>query len=298
MQARSVRHAGITIVLEGLRNLFSLGPAPYAGSKTPIPLGEVLRRDWFELWYQPKIDLKTLHLIGAEALVRARHPARGIVPPALFLPGASEDEMHALTERVILTALGDWEFFAEYGVPIKLAVNVPVSALIELPIPQMLREARPRATNWPGLTLEVTEDQIIDDLDLAKEVADALKELKCDLAVDDFGAGYSSLARLKQLPFSELKIDRSYVANCNQDQFNAGLCETIVELGRRFELRTVAEGVETTHESHKLQSIGCQVGQGYLFAKPMPKSQLVSLLRTRMKGAAAPNAIYGRLALS
>ena len=126
----------------------------------------------------------------------------------------------------------------------------------------MLREARPSAENWPGLTLEVTEDQIIHDLQLAKELADALRELKCDLAVDDFGAGYSSFARLTQLPFSELKIDRAYVANCNRDQFNAGLCETIVELGRHFGLRTVAEGIETAHESHKLQSIGCQVGQG------------------------------------
>jgi EAL domain-containing protein (putative c-di-GMP-specific phosphodiesterase class I) len=88
-------------VLQGLRNLFSSGPAPYADPKSPIPLGEVLRRDWFELWYQPKIELKTMHLVGAEALVRARHPIRGIVPPALFLPDASDDEMHALTERVI-----------------------------------------------------------------------------------------------------------------------------------------------------------------------------------------------------
>ena len=76
-----------------------------------------------ELWYQPKIELRTTHLVGAEALVRARHPTRGIIPPALFLPDASEDAMHELTERVILTALGDWEDFAEYGAPIKLAVN-------------------------------------------------------------------------------------------------------------------------------------------------------------------------------
>jgi len=85
-----------------------------------------------------------------------------------------------------------------------------------------------------------------------------------------------------------LKIDRSYVANCNEDQFNAGLCETIVELGRRFGLRTVAEGVETRYESHKLQAIGCQIGQGYLFAKPMPKADLISRLRARMKGASKP----------
>jgi EAL domain-containing protein (putative c-di-GMP-specific phosphodiesterase class I) len=226
-----------------------------------------------------------MHLVGAEALVRARHPIRGIVPPALFLPDASEDEMHALTERVILTALGDWESFAEYGVPIKLAVNVPVSALVKLPIPQMLREARPLAESWPGMTLEVTEDQIIHDLDLAMDVADALKALKCDLSVDDFGAGYSSLVRLKQLPFSELKIDRSYVSNCHIDRISAGLCETIVELAKRFDLKTVAEGIETTHESHKLQGIGCNIGQGYLFAKPMRKAQLIGIIRSRSRGS-------------
>ncbi|HKS87566.1 MAG TPA: EAL domain-containing protein [Pseudolabrys sp.] len=277
-------------MLEGFRNLFWSGPVPYSDPKSTIPLNAILRHDWMELWYQPKIELRTTHLVGAEALVRARHPTRGIIPPALFLPDANEEDMHELTERVILTALGDWEDFADYGVPMKLAVNVPVSALISLPIPRMLREARPRAANWPGLILEVTEDQIINDLDLANEVAASLQELKCELAVDDFGAGYSSLVRLTQLPFSELKIDRSYVANCNEDYFNASLCETIVELGRRFGLRTVAEGIETTHESHKLQAIGCQIGQGYLFAKPMPKSEFAARLRRRVQGSGAHHA--------
>jgi EAL domain-containing protein (putative c-di-GMP-specific phosphodiesterase class I) len=278
-------------MLEGLRSLFSPQGVPYAEPEALIPLGAVLKHDWFELWYQPKIELKSLHLVGAEALVRARHPTRGIIAPALFLPGASEDDMNALTERVILTALGDWDAFAHYGVSIKLAVNVPVSALVALPMIEILREARPAAASWPGLTLEVTEDQILNDLDLARDVADALQEFKCDLAVDDFGAGYSSLVRLKQLPFSELKIDRSYVANCNEDKFNAGLCETLVELARRFGLRTVAEGIETSHESHKLQAIGCQIGQGYLFAKPMPKWHLVDNLRSRMRGSSANNSL-------
>ena len=134
------------------------------------------------------------------------------------------------------------------------------------------------------MILEVTEDQIIDDLNLANEVAADLRELNCTLALDDFGAGYSSLARLRQLPFSELKIDRSYVMNCDSDPLNAGLCETIVELGKRFGLKTVAEGIETMHESHKLQGIGCDVGQGYLFAKPMPKGQLIGLMRQRLIG--------------
>ena len=205
--------------MEGLRNLFSPAFVPYSDPKATIPLGAVLKHDWFELWYQPKIELKTLHLVGAEALARARHPTRGIVPPALFLPGAGGDAMNELTERVILTALGDWEDFAECGVPLRLAVNVPVSALVELPIPQMLREARPRAASWPGLTLEVTEEQIVHDLELAKDVADSLRELKCDLSVDDFGAGYSSFVRLKQLPFSELKIDRELCGELQRRPF-------------------------------------------------------------------------------
>ncbi len=276
-------------MLKQLRKMFAPPePAPYAGPKDKIPLGEVLRRNWFELWYQPKIALRTMRMVGAEALVRARHPDRGVVAPFFFLPGAGEDEMLALTEQVILTALGDWEIFNDYGVGVKFAVNVPVPAFIKLPIPQMLREARPRAANWPGLVLEVTEDQIIHDLALANHVAGALREQNCTLALDDFGAGYSSLARLRQLPFSELKIDRSYVMNCDRDPLNAGLCETIVELGKRFGLGIVAEGIETVHESHKLQGIGCDVGQGYLFAKPMPKGELVALMCQRVVGGPRP----------
>src|SRR5579862_7260285 len=100
----------------------------------------------------------------------------------------------------------------------------------------------------------------------------------------------SSLARLRQLPFSELKIDRSYVTNCHADKVNAGLCETIVELAKRFGLKTVAEGIETVHESHKLQGIGCDIGQGYLFAKPMAKDAFLGALGRHMIGGPRPAA--------
>jgi EAL domain-containing protein (putative c-di-GMP-specific phosphodiesterase class I) len=274
-------------MLGAIKNLFSPGAAD-----GKITLDDVLRKNWFELWYQPKIDLRNMRLSGAEALVRARHPKKGLIPPGMFLPGAGEEQMLALTERVILTALRDWEACAEYGVSVKLSVNVPVSALVKLPIAQMLREERPRAENWPGLIMEVTEDEIIHDLQIANDVAAALRAFHCTLALDDFGAGYSSLARLRQLPFSELKIDRSYVMNCNADKVSAGLCETIVELGKRFGLKTVAEGIETMHESHKLQAVGCDIGQGYLFAKPMPLGQLIGMMRKRlMVPPSAPAAI-------
>ncbi len=201
-------------------------------------------RNWFELWYQPKIELRTMRLYGAEALVRARHPQRGVLPPGVFLPGAGEADMLALTERVIVTALKDWDDFAANGLSLKIAVNVPVSALVKLPIGAIVREERPKAESWPGLIMEVTEDEIIHDLKLANDAAEQLRAARCSLALDDFGAGYSSIARLKQLPFSELKIDRAYVINCHTDRVNAGLCEVFVELAKRFGLKTVAEGIE------------------------------------------------------
>ena len=269
-------------MLKTIRQWFSSGPKDAIPPDAKISLGDVLRQGWMELWYQPKIELHTRRLVGAEGLVRGRHPERGVLSPASFLPGASDADMIALTERVIVTALRDWENCAANGVSVKFAVNTPVSALTKLPLAQILREERPRSPDWPGLILEVTEDEIVGDLNLANDVAGALREFNCTLAIDDFGAGYSSLARLKQLPFSELKIDRSYVTDCNADRVNGGLCEVIVELAKRFGLKSVAEGVETNHECHKLQAIGCNVGQGYLFAKPMPLAQLIGAMRGRL----------------
>ena len=276
-------------MLNALRQMLAPKEQPVAApADGKITLGDVLANGWFELWYQPKIELRTSRLYGAEALVRARHPQRGVLPPGLFLPGASEADMLALTEAVIVTALKDWDDFHANGMSLKLAVNTPVSALVQLPINDMVREERPKAENWPGLILEVTEDEIIGDLKLANEVADALKASQCSLALDDFGAGYSSIARLKQLPFTELKIDRAYVTNCNSDRINAGLCEVFVELAKRFGLKTVAEGIESVHEAHKLQALGCDVGQGYLYAKPMSKAHLIAILRRRLVGGAPP----------
>jgi EAL domain-containing protein (putative c-di-GMP-specific phosphodiesterase class I) len=205
-------------MLGGLSKLLTWGRSPADAGGDKITLAQVLAHDWCELWYQPKIELKTMRLVGAEALVRARHPQRGVLGPGAFLPGASDADMLALTERVIISALRDWEDCAARGVSIKFSVNVPVSALVKLPIPAILRKERPKAANWPGLIMEVTEDEIIHDLQIANDVADSLRAFNCTLALDDFGAGYSSLARLRQLPFSELKIDRSYVSNCHRDR--------------------------------------------------------------------------------
>ncbi len=263
-------------MLNKLRDLFS-GEELGADGKPKVTLATALKRDWLELWYQPKVSLQNSRLVGAEGLIRLRHPKLGVLGPGAFLPGANEDDILAMTERVIGTTLRDWQTCREAGAPgMKLAVNVPASAFVKLPIARMIRELRPRDQDWPGLILEVTEDQVVNDLQVANDVAKELRSQNCGLAIDDFGAGYSSLARLRQLPFTELKIDRAYVTDCDSDRMNAGMLESIVELARRFELKTVAEGIETPYESHKLQGMGCSIGQGFLFAKPMAKDDFIA----------------------
>jgi EAL domain-containing protein (putative c-di-GMP-specific phosphodiesterase class I) len=242
-----------------------------------VTLNRALKHGWLELWYQPKYCLQNTRLIGAEGLIRARHPEIGVVGPGAFLPGATEDDMLAMTEFVISTALRDWVDCSAVGAGnVKLSVNVPASAFLKLQIAKMIREQRPRAADWPGIILEVTEDEVIRDLQVANDVAFELRTHNCELAIDDFGAGYSSLARLRELPFAELKIDRAYVMACDADKMNARILESIIELAHRFELTAVAEGIETPHESHKLQGLGCDVGQGFWFAKPLAKDDFLT----------------------
>ena len=243
-------------MFEGLRTLIATKPAgpdpePADGK---ITLREVLRRNWEELWYQPKIDLRSKRLVGAEGLVRARRPDGSIIPPAEFLPGAKEDEMLVLTERVILAALRDFEDCAALGASVKLSVNVPVSALVKLPIAQILREERPSAPTWPGLILEVTEDEALNDLKIANDVADELRELDCTLSLDDFGAGYSSLARLRQLPFGELKIDRSYVIELPRRPRQCRAVRDHHRAGQAFRAQDRGRG----HRDHATRATKCR----------------------------------------
>ncbi|MDO8535080.1 MAG: EAL domain-containing response regulator [Xanthobacteraceae bacterium] len=258
--------------------------APSAGAVSLSPwvsLEEILKKNWLELWYQPKIDLKARCLVGAEGLARARHPEHGIIPPGSFLPNADEASMLKLTETVLITALADWVKFAEQGSALRLALNVPVSALVKLPISSIVREHRPKSENWPGLILEVTEDQIVRDIQLAHEIATQLKIYDITLAIDDFGTGYSHLARLRDLPFAELKLDRNLVMNCGEDETSAALCQTAIDLAHRLGTVAVAEGIEKNSELEAVYRMGCDLGQGYLFAPPMPRDKFVALLRTR-----------------
>ncbi len=260
-----------------------LGLRRDAVSGIPVSLRQALKNGWLELWYQPKIDLRAMMLTGAEAYTRVRHPDHGVLPPESLLLNAGEGDLLLLTQHVLQTAMRDWQSFAGFGAPIRFSVNVPSCALTELPLATLIREERPKHGHWPGLILELHEDEIIQDLSLASSVARALKPLNVSLALDDFGPGYATLAKLKRQPFCELKIDRSFITNCGEDDRSAGLCETVVELAHRFGIHAVAEGVETLSELRALTRMDCDIGQGYLFARPMPKEQFAALLRERGK---------------
>ena len=172
-----------------------------------VEIAEALRNEWFEIWYQPKIDLKRKCLAGAEALARIRHPAFGVLLPGSFLPYASEEATMQLAEHALLSTLRTWSTFDAAGFNLHLAINVPVSVLLKLPIPALVRENRPRADHWPGIILEVTEDQIVRDIKQAHDIAMQLRGSGISIAIDDFGAGYSSFSSLRNLSFAEIKID-------------------------------------------------------------------------------------------
>jgi EAL domain-containing protein (putative c-di-GMP-specific phosphodiesterase class I) len=243
-----------------------------------LALAEALRRNWLEVWYQPKVDLRGMCLAGAEALIRCRHPQHGILAPAHFLDGADEKSMADLTVLVLETVLADWQDFAQVGVPLHAAMNAPMSALATLPLASLIREHRPRDERWPGLIVEMSECEVIKDIALAHEIVTQLRIYDVTFAIDDFGEGYSSFARLRDLPFSEIKLDRSCVSGCATDPKKMGICRAIIELAHQFGCVAVAEGVETASDLQILHRLGCDIGQGYFLGRPMPKQQLVTAL--------------------
>jgi len=253
-----------------------------AGERPRIAITDALRNDWFEIWYQPKIDLKRKCLAGAEALARIHHPQLGVLLPGSFLPDVDEESIAELAQHALLATLCDWAMFDEAGFNLHLAINVPVGVLLRMPIAELVAEYRPKSEQWPGLILEVTEDQIVRDITLANETATQLRVSGITIAIDDFGAGYSSFSSLRNLPFAELKVDRSFVRDCATDATNAAICQTAIDLAHRFGSAAVAEGIESQADLQALMIMGCDFGQGILIAPPMPKERFLELLRQRM----------------
>jgi EAL domain-containing protein (putative c-di-GMP-specific phosphodiesterase class I)/CheY-like chemotaxis protein len=246
-----------------------------------MELVEALDNDWLELWYQPKIELKSLEVSGAEALLRARHPLKGIIAPLEFLPSAGDPIYQRLTRFVLQRAMTDWYFFADEQSPLRLSINVPVSVLCA---PDFVGNVRTMLAHYPkvtGLIAEITEDEIVRDRDAVREVATQLALCNISLSIDDFGSAYSSLARLLEVPCVEIKIDRTFVTNCAADALKRTLCESVIRIAHEMGVTVCAEGVESSDDLLTLIAIGCDTAQGFIFGRPMPRDILVSELRTQ-----------------
>ncbi|HKA76492.1 MAG TPA: EAL domain-containing protein [Pseudolabrys sp.] len=263
---------------------------PHESETIAVSIDEALANNWVDIWYQPKIDLKRKCLAGAETLVRLHHPQAGLLWPEDYLNLLDEDDLATLVEHTLRTTLRNWSTFDEAGFGLRLAINVPATMLSRLPVKALIAEHCAGSKNWPGLILEVTEDQIVRDIALTRKIATELKASRVEIAIDDFGAGFSSFSSLRDLPFAELKLHGSFVKNCAVDVTNAAICQTAIDLAHRFGSMAAAKGIDSIADLQALMVMGCDFGQGMLVAPPMPQDRFLEALQQHMNrpGASQP----------
>jgi diguanylate cyclase (GGDEF)-like protein len=245
-------------------------------------LRQALERQEFELHYQPQVSLKSGAIEGVEALLRWRHPERGMVSPAEFIPVA---EVSGL-----IVPIGDWvlnkacaqaQTWREEGLPpLRMGVNVSSHQFSKGHIIQKVATALSQSGLEPtGLKLEITESLLMQEVEHNITTMKQLADLGVHLAIDDFGTGYSSLSYLKRFPVSELKIDQSFIRELASESDDAAIVDAIISLGHSLNLTVIAEGVETKEQREYLQQAGCDEMQGYYFSRPLPADKLSALLR-------------------
>lgn len=233
-----------------------------------------------ELWYQPKVHAHHGRINGCEALVRWRHPERGLIGPNLFIPLA---ERHGL-----ICPLGDWitdaacrqvRTWLDQGLRMRVAINLSVHQLRQPDLIERIRASLAAHRVPPELiTVEITESVAMEDVRQTLGIFTALRALGVKIAIDDFGTGYSSLSYLGRLPVQQLKIDRSFIMELDREGHGRTIVDAVIRLGHALGLETVAEGVETPAQRDLLTALGCDKLQGYLFAKPMPAAALTRWL--------------------
>ena len=235
------------------------------------------------VFFQPKSDLETGRIVGAEALVRWLHPERGFIPPNDFIPIAERTGLIKPLSRFVLAEsvrqCGAWK---AAGYDLHVSVNLTIPDLLDLELPDHIATLVERHGVEPDhLELEITETTILADPFRVRQVLTRLNELGLRLAIDDFGTGYSSLAYLKRLPVQTVKIDRSFVMGMSSDPSDATIVRSTIDLARNLGLATVAEGVEDKETWDALAADGCDLAQGYFISKPAPPEELAPLLDER-----------------
>ncbi len=267
-------------------DLFASGPMPAArtGAATIRLLGELRQAiDQFELTlvYQPKFDLNTAAIVGVEALVRWPHPQRGMLAPDEFLPLVRRyGLMGSITDLVVSQALDDVVWWRSEGLEVPIAVNMFAPSMADLRLPGKFAKAlADRRLSPSQLTVEITEDLFLDNMDRTKTVLNQLQDNGIRIAIDDFGSGYSALSYMRDLTVDEVKLDRHFIAPIPADQRAAAVVRAVVNLAGELGLTTVAEGIETATTADWLREHGCDVGQGYYFSPPLAAAQLRDVLK-------------------
>lgn len=228
------------------------------------------------VFYQPKAELRSGEIMSVEALVRWKHPERGLLMPDEFIPLAEHTELiKPLTYEVMTTAFKQCRQWHDNGYDLSVAVNLSVRSLLDLQFPDdvagLIQEHKIRP-EW--ITFEITESTLMADTWRAMAVLKRLSGMGIGLSIDDYGSGYSSLSYVKRLPITEIKIDKSFVMNMDKDENDAVIVRSTIDLGRNLGLKVVAEGVETREVWNKLSALGCDMAQGYYLSKPVPAEQI------------------------
>ncbi|HEX5205316.1 MAG TPA: bifunctional diguanylate cyclase/phosphodiesterase [Actinoplanes sp.] len=256
---------------DACRDTFDVGKLALVGElRRAIESGEL------ELHYQPKAELRTGRLCAVEALVRWRHPRRGVLPPDAFLPAAEQTGLiDPLTRWVLAAALAQITVWAGAFDDLTMAVNVSARNLARPDFADAVLAALSDAGIAPGrLTLEITETALLADPEVAADVLARLSATGVRVSIDDFGQGQTSLGYLSRLPLHELKIDRSFVTDLADNPAHAAIVRSVVDLGHNLGLQVVAEGVESRETVELLTATGCDIAQGFLLARPMPPGDL------------------------
>lgn len=248
-------------------------------------LRRAVEKQEFELYYQPIISVQTLQIEGFEALVRWNHPVKGLVPPLDFIPIAEETGLIVPMGWWILNEacaqMRRWHDELSLETPLNVSVNMSGRQFLQANFIGKLEDCL-RETGLDGnyLKLEITETVIIDNPEAASELLEQVKDLDISLALDDFGTGYSSFSYLHQFPFDVVKIDRSFVGNIDKSPESLEIVSAIISLSQSLGLKITAEGVETKEQLLLLESMRCEMAQGYLFAKPLPASEVPAFIES------------------
>ena len=280
------RHGGAVQVFDRA----SMGSRSAVRLQLEADLRKAVDRNEIEVYYQPLCSIETEDILGAEALVRWRHPDLGILAPSAFVGLAEETGLIVPLGRVVLEQSARQARLLEerLGVALPISVNLSPRQFHHSGLVGDIRRAIEDARIEPSLlVVEITESMVMDDLAGARELMHQLRQIGVGIAVDDFGTGHSSLGYLKQFPIQELKIDRTFVAGVAEDPVDRAIVRAVIQLAEAMKVVPVAEGIETEGQLGALRRLGCPVGQGYHFAHPLPAAEFEELAQRSIEAAAS-----------